>query len=181
MSKRYKDFKVTDTSLPEGLEALRRAVEVEKEEMGLYMEYARKTSDPTGKNIFISLARDEEGQIKILEEQIALLEKRLPWKRYEQRSSEIQDYMSHMMPVEKREKSTSGKDQLGMLRAALAREREAIDFFRTQARELGDENAKDMYRKLAAMDEAHYDMIQAQIDAIEGTGFWFGIPEFSLV
>jgi hypothetical protein len=37
-----------------------------------------------------------------------------------------------------------------------------------------------MYLRLAEMEEAHYELIQAEIDAIGNTGFWLGLREFSL-
>jgi hypothetical protein len=30
------------------------------------------------------------------------------------------------------------------------------------------------------MEAAHYALIQAEIDSIQQTGFWFGLPEFTL-
>lgn len=174
------EFKPVDETSCKGLDALRQALEAEKKGMRAYMEYARRTSDPTGKNMFIALAQDEEDHARILQEQAASLEKGLDWCGYTEKASEVKSLMPNLQPVEARKRSTSGMDQLDALRIALAQEKEAIDLYRQQSENLEDEKAKEMYLRLLAMEESHYDIIQAQIDYIEGTGFWFGIPEFNL-
>jgi len=30
------------------------------------------------------------------------------------------------------------------------------------------------------MEDAHYQIIEAEIDSIKGTGFWLGFPEFTM-
>jgi hypothetical protein len=37
-----------------------------------------------------------------------------------------------------------------------------------------------MYARLTEMEEAHYNLIQAELDHIKDVGFWFGIQEFTL-
>ncbi len=43
-----------------------------------------------------------------------------------------------------------------------------------------DAGARKTFRKLMEMEEAHYEIIQAELDSITKTGFWFQIPEFNL-
>jgi rubrerythrin len=164
----------------EGLDALKAALEAEKDGVKTYLELARKTGDPTGKNMFIALAQDEEDHARVLAEQIRRLEENLEWCEYRDHGSEIEKLRPNLEPVEARKKSTEGMNELDALRVALAQEKEAIDLYKRQAEELEDKRAREMYARLAEMEESHYDLIQAQVDHIEGTGYWFGIPEFSL-
>jgi len=180
MTEKESDFRPVEETSCEGLQALRQALDAEKEGMRAYMRLARKTSDTTGKNMFIALAQDEENHARVLQEQERQLENGLEWCGYEEKPSEILKLMPNLKPVEARKHSTSGMDQLDALRVALAQEQTAIELYRRQAETLSDGNAREMYRRLREMEESHYDLIQAQIDYIEGTGFWFGIPEFSL-
>ncbi len=168
-----------DTSC-EGLGALRKALEAEQEGRRLYLEYAEKTKDPTGRKMFAVLAADEEDHANIILQQIENLEKGLEWCAYSPEESELQKLRPSLKAVEARKRSTKGMNDLDALRVALAQEQAAIELYKQEAEALGDEQAKDMYRRLAAMEETHYDIIQAQIDYIEGTGYWFGIPEFNL-
>lgn len=180
MAGQEEDFEPVSESSCEGLEAVKNALEAEKEGMRAYLSLARMTEDPTGKNMFISLAQDEEDHARILEEQASLLEGGLGWCSYSARGSEVEKLRPNLKQVEARKRSTEGMNELDALRIALDQEKTAIELYKRQAETLADEKAREMYRKLAAMEEAHYDVLQAQIDHIEGTGFWFGIPEFSL-
>jgi len=37
-----------------------------------------------------------------------------------------------------------------------------------------------MYLRLAEMEDAHYKILEAEIDGIKGSGFWPGFPEFTM-
>ncbi len=180
MAEEEKAFKSVDETSCEGLGALKTALKAEQEGMRSYLEYARRTKDPTGKNMFIALAQDEEDHARIIQEQISRLEGGLGWCAYKERESELKKLLPGLKQVEARKRSTDGMNELDALRVALEQEKAAIELYTGQAETLKDEQAREMYRKLVAMEEPHYDFIQAQIDHIEGTGFWFGIPEFSL-
>lgn len=173
-------FKSPEDTTCEGLAALKDALRTEKEGIRSYLDMAGITSDPTGKNMFAALARDEEDHAQILQEQITRLEEGLDWCTYDQRESEIQKLIPNLQAVEARKRSTEGMNELDALRVALDQEKTAIELYNREAQNLKDEKAREMYRRLAAMEEAHYDILQAQIDYIEGTGYWFGVPEFSL-
>ena len=164
----------------EGLGALRKALDAEQEGKRFYLEYGEKTKDPNGKKMFAALAADEEDHANILAQQIENLEKGLAWCPYSPDQSELEKLRPNLKAVEARKRSTEGMNDLDALRVALAQEQAAIELYRQEAESLGDEQARAMYRRLAAMEESHYDIIQAQIDYIEGTGYWFGIPEFNL-
>ena len=174
------DFESVRDTTCEGLDALRTALKAEQEGVRTYLEYADKTGDPTGKKMFLILAEDEKDHAEILERQISRLERGQVWCDYEEHESLLLKLLPNLAPVEARKRSTDGANELDALRVALAQEQAAIELYRREAESLGDEKAQVMYRKLVAMEEAHYDIIQAQIDHVEGTGFWFGIPEFSL-
>jgi len=169
-----------DSTSCEGLSALRQALEAEHEGKRLYTEYGRKTKDPTGRKMFEALARDEEEHAAILSRQIEHLQKGLSWCSYVPEESELQKLRPNLKTLEARKRSTEGMGDLDALRVALAQEQAAIELYAREAEALEDKQARDMYRKLAVMEEAHYDIIQAQIDYIDGTGYWFGIPEFNL-
>ena len=51
---------------------------------------------------------------------------------------------------------------------------------REQASVVSDSKAKALFSRLAEWEDAHFDIIQAELDSIQGTGFWFGIPEFQM-
>jgi hypothetical protein len=45
--------------------------------------------------------------------------------------------------------------------------------------ELSDEG-QQMFAEFVKIEQGHLDLVQAEIDAVSGVGFWFDMPEFNL-
>jgi rubrerythrin len=162
------------------LKALKTAIEAEKKSLHNYLEFGLRTDDASGKNMFIRLATDEFEHMNILERQSRSIRESGDWLKLEIESSEVEMIIPRLDDKDVKVRGTSGQDQMSALRAALALEKRAHDFYLAQAKASGDRNAREMYQRLAEMEEAHYELIQTEIDNIEKTGFWFGLREFSL-
>jgi len=160
--------------------ALKTAIEGEKKSLKNYLEFGLKTDDASGKNMFLRLASDELEHLNILERQSQSLLKSGDWLKIEIEPSDVEMIVPRLGEKDVKIRGTSGQDQVTALHVALALEKRAHDFYANQGRHTGDRKARDMYLRLAEMEEAHYELIQAEIDAIGNTGFWLGLREFSL-
>ena len=67
--------------------------------------------------------------------------------------------------------------ELEMLKKALALEIEATKFFSQMVVELKDEEKK-LFARFVEIETGHEAIVQAEIDAITGLGFWFDHMEF---
>jgi|SRR3989304_7638454 len=74
----------------------------------------------------------------------------------------------------------SGISDIEALSTALREEQVAKEYYVKQASLMTDAAAKEMYLRLAEMEDAHYQIIEAEIDSIKGTGFWLGFPKFTM-
>ena len=153
---------------------------VEKAAMKKYMEYAKATKDVSGKNMFVTLALDEWDHMSILEKQLDHISGSNSWSRTEIPKSEIELLVPNLKKTKTRNNGNSGVSDLGALSTALREEREANEYYLKQAGLMTDAAAKKMYLRLAEMEDAHYQIIEAEIDAIKGNGFWLGVPEFTM-
>ncbi len=161
------------------IRSLEFAIEVEKAGLRNYLEFARNTGDITGKNMFITLARDELEHMVILENQLENLRDRKGWQRVNIKRSEVEKLVPALDSIQKR-KGASGLQQVDALEVALDQEKRSIEFYEEQMKNVGTEEARKMFEKLVEMEKAHYKLISSQLDYIKQTGFWFDIPEFSL-
>lgn len=162
------------------IKALEFALEAEKTGLSSYLNFAYQTKDPTGKNMFLRLAMDEFDHMRLLEQQARNLQSTECFLPVTIEPSEIEKLVPKLSAKDLRIRGEHGVSELGALKTALNLEDEAIKFYRAQTKTATDENAKMMYSRLAEMEQAHYDLLQAEIDAIEKTGFWFNFREFSL-
>lgn len=162
------------------IEGLRTAIQLEKEGLRAYLRFARQTKDETGKNMFIILASDEVDHMSILEKQLESHLEGGPWVKVETKDSDIQKILPRIREKAPKTEGKSGLHQVDALRMALDFEKRSMDFYTGQAGLTQDPVAKELFQKLARMEEAHYEIIQAELDSIGRTGFWFNVPEFSL-
>ena len=160
--------------------ALKTAIEIEDNGLLNFLKFARQTKDTTGKNMFIRLAMDEHEHRRIIEKQLTNLMEGKPLLKIEIPKSEIEQVAPTIREKQQRTRGESGLLEIDALNTALDLERKAAKFFRDHAKLVSDPEAKALFIRLAEWEDAHFDIIQAELDSIQGTGFWFGIPEFQM-
>jgi len=69
--------------------------------------------------------------------------------------------------------------ELELLKKALELERAASGFYRELVGTLGTEN-RAMFARFLEIESGHLAIVQAEIDAVTGTGTWFDFMEISL-
>ncbi|MBD3288967.1 rubrerythrin [candidate division KSB1 bacterium] len=164
----------------DSLKILKTAIEVEDNGLETFLKFARKTKDETGKNIFIQLALDEHNHRLILEKQLNKLMSGKKWEPVEIPKSAIEKLSPAVREKQKRTRGESGLAEVDALNVALDLERKTAKFFREQAENIGEPEAKNLFYRLAEWEDSHFDIIQAELDSINNTGFWFDIPEFRM-
>jgi rubrerythrin len=163
---------MTDTETPT---ALATAAEAEKQSLRTYLKLAWDTRDASGKQMFVRLATDEFEHMRLLE----------TWQADQRPPGAVEPSVIERLIPRLSDKSlqirgTQGQHQLAALNTALDLERSARAFYKEQGRKTQDGSARAMFARLAEMEAAHYDLIRAEIDSIQQTGFWFGLREFTL-
>ncbi|MEO0116699.1 MAG: ferritin family protein [candidate division WOR-3 bacterium] len=156
------------------------AIGEEKKALITYLRFAYQTKNPKGKDMFIRLAMDEFEHMEGLSAELISLESKDQWCSYEIPVSEVEDLVPRLSGKEMETEGEKGVDDLTALRVALKLEESAIKFYRGEKEKAEDEIARKFWQRLEEMEIAHYDLIQAEIDNITKTGFWFGIREFTV-
>ncbi|MBI9085653.1 MAG: ferritin family protein [Desulfobacterales bacterium] len=162
-------------------EALGTAIDYEIHIRDLYLEAVEAVNDPAGKRILEMLAADEDGHVAYLESQLKT------WKETGQMSveglvrslpssDEIREHVHGLRPEMVRE---SLGDDKQLLSRALALEVETSEFYRKMARTM-EGPAKDLFARFQEIEDGHIAAVQAELDYLSQTGFWFDFPEFDM-
>ena len=69
--------------------------------------------------------------------------------------------------------------EVQMLNKALAVEIETSNFYKAMVEQL-DNEPQNMFKRFLEIEDGHLALVQAEIDHITGTGFWFDFQEFNL-
>jgi len=162
-------------------QAIKTGLEYERQVRKVYSEAAKKFADPVARKIFAVLADEEDRHVAYLESRLdewqrqgfvtaAKLETAIPSK------SAIQSSVGRLQRRMAQQDYTA---ELEMLKKALKLEIEATSFFKRVVGELQAEERR-LFARFVEIEEGHEAIVQAEIDALTGLGFWFDYQEFKL-
>ena len=162
-------------------EAIKTAIAYETRIQKLYQEANRLVSDPIGKSVFQALADDEQNHVAYLQDRLehwqktgqlspGKLETTIPQREIISRGVEK---LSSRMAREDR------NDEKQMLSKALAVEIETSDFYEKMVAEMQAEG-RQMFARFLEIEAGHIAIVQAELDYISHTGYWFNFKEFDM-
>jgi rubrerythrin len=157
------------------IQALAKAIEWEREGLRTYLGYALATQDITGKNMFIILAGDEMQHAGILEEQMEKFARDGKWKRMTLEPSIFEKLKPSLEDIDNFDRGMDGVNQLYALEMAAGFESRSRDLYEMMAGDADDEEGRAIFEYLSRMEQAHYDIIEAQKNSISQTGLWIEI------
>jgi rubrerythrin len=165
-------------------EAITTAIEYETKVHKTYLEAMEKASDDAGRRVFKTLCEEERYHLKYLHERleewkktgkinVARLETSIPTQEA------IDEGVRQLQEKVSGDATGKYRNELEMLRKALAVEAETSGFYRQMAQQLDAEGQK-MFARFVEIEEGHQAIVQAEIDCVSGTGIWFDTKEFNL-
>ncbi|MFH1812215.1 MAG: ferritin family protein [Pseudomonadota bacterium] len=162
-------------------EAIKTAINYETKVRGVYQEAVDKATDDKGRKVFTVLRDEEQGHLDYLAERHA------EWKKSghvtaAKLGTVIPSKQKIAEGIKNAKKNVAAPDyavELDMLKKALALELETGNFYKKMVAQL-DAEGQAMFRRFVEIEDGHYAIVQAQMDAISGNGFWFDSMEFNL-
>jgi len=167
-----------DTSGPQ--RAIELALAAEKRSLETYLRLAWETPETAGKNMYLRLAMDEFEHMRLLERQHDRLCSDGTCVPVDIEPSLVERVVPRLERGEGGKNPGSDSGRSAALLDALEAENRARGFYREQAEDSPPGPARDMFARLAEMEQAHADLLQAELDNLAGTGMWLGIREFTL-
>lgn len=163
-------------------EAIKTAMQYESRVYKTYRDAMEEASDDVGRRVFGTLCDEEKEHLRYLG---ARLEE---WQRdgkitLEQLRTAIPDQDEIGEAVDRIRGKASGEPsrkydkELQLLRKALEVEIETSGFYQRMVREL-DAEGQEMFRRFVEIEEGHRAIVQAEIDCVSGSGYWFDTREF---
>ncbi len=163
-------------------EAIVVAIDFEKKVRDHYVRGAKEIPEPQGRKVFATLGREEQGHVDYLEHCLA------EWKK----TGKLPNVpLKSVLPkgvkwIEAEKKKLSGKGkreasktELDALKVALQHEKDADAFYHKLVAELPAQD-RPLFDKFLGIEDGHLALVQAQLDSVQGMGFWFDVAEFRL-
>jgi rubrerythrin len=164
-------------------EALRTSLEYEAKVKAVYDDAVKRAEDPKARKVFGVLAKEEQMHLDYLRERLDELRStgRLTAGGLEtvipSREAILEGVSRLKREVDVPAHPKGG--ELDLFRAALNVERETSSFYKRMVNELGPEG-REFFARFVEIEEGHVAIVQAEIDAASGMGYWFDVREFDL-
>jgi rubrerythrin len=161
--------------------AIITAIDYEMKVRDVYASAVANSKNETAKRLFKQLAKEEQGHIDYLESRLT------EWKRTGKlKTKTLETTIPTKGAIEDGVKKLEGKmkeaDKFGeaqMLTKALDVEIETSKFYEQMVDQLEAEPQR-MFKRFLEIEEGHLAIVQAELDSLNGTGFWFDFREFNL-
>jgi rubrerythrin len=162
-------------------QAIRTGIEFELVVRKVYSEAAKKFSEPTARRVFQVLADEEDRHVQYLESRLDEWQKtgKITAEKLETVVPSKRAIDAGVKKLQKRMQVQDFGAELELLKKALDLEIEATAFFRRMVAEL-DEKGQKLFARFVEIEAGHEAIVQAEIDALNGLGFWFDFTEFRL-
>jgi len=167
----------------EAVAIIHRGIYREKDAIRAYIKFAKAVKDPKAKNVLINLADDEVGHLTKLEKHLMSIIRNQPWllpKAEEIEAVAAVFSSGAYQDKEIREEDIGKVDEVEILKIAVEREIIANKYYLDLAERAESPEAKEMFLSLAKEEELHMKILQAEIDSIGQSGFWFDTQEFTM-
>jgi len=157
------------------LQALRQAISLEQDGYKFYTEAAERTADPRGREMFLSLADDEELHLRIVQDQYEALSGGEGWVSFSE-TMEVEpiDLDKPLFPPDEEVIDPEASDTDALL-FGLQIENESYELYRKAAAETADSAGKAMYQFLADQERTHFDVLMLNYEHLTSTGSWRGL------
>jgi rubrerythrin len=162
-------------------EAIKTSIEYETKVRDVYRDAVARAEHENGKKLFQVMAAEEQHHLDYLEAKLT------QWSEQGEVTPEgletalppAETIEAGIAVLEDKVGDGAGKIEIEFLEKALAVERETGNFYRRMVDELPGE-AKELFRRFLEIEDGHLALVQAQIDQVTGTGYWFDVGEFNL-
>jgi rubrerythrin len=158
-------------------QAMKTAIEMEKSGHQFFTTASKNVRHEVGRKLFSRLAAEEIDHMRTFEKIFNELSGGADWKDAV-KSIQPGKRVPYFDEARKELKAEDLSVELDYLKKALDLERNAMNFFERAIAEAETEEAKEIFKRIHAEEQAHYDLIQSEIDSINGSGFWFDVQEF---
>jgi len=154
-------------------EAIKTAIQMEKDGYSFYKKAALQTSSEMGKSFFESLASDEQLHLdvfqKLFEDKVGELE----WNNLVNSSKKYIDLPIFPKDLETLEGVNPDTDELDALRIGMDSEKEAIDYYNKIKEKVTSKDIKEIINEIIEQEKNHYIILEKEFDHLDKTGFWF--------
>jgi rubrerythrin len=161
------------SEISEVKEAIKTAIQMEKDGYSFYKKAASQTSSEMGKSFFESLAHDEQVHLDIFQKIFENKVGKKEWDTLVNSSKKYSDLPIFPKDLESTEGANPNLDELDALRIGMDSEKEAIDYYNKIKQTTTNTDVKNIIDEIIEQEKKHYLLLEQEFDHLDKTGYWF--------
>lgn len=153
-------------------EAIKTAIQMEKDGHSFYKKAAAQTTSEMGKSIFESLANDELVHLDVFQKMFEDKISKSEWNQLVNSSKKYADMPIFPKDLKAVEGTNPDTNELDALRMGMDSEKEAIDYY-TTLKENTSQDVQEIINKIIQQEKNHYSILEQEFNHLNKTGFWY--------
>ena len=154
-------------------EAIKTAIQMEKDGYSFYKKAAAQTNSDMGKTIFEGLAEDEQMHLDVFEKMFEETVGNSEWKDLVISSKKYTKIPVFPKDLKEIEGDNPNSNELDALRIAMDSEKEAIEYYSKIKENLNDSGVIKIIDEIIEQEKNHYSILEGEFNHINSTGYWF--------
>ena len=154
-------------------DAIKTAIQMEKDGYSFYKKAAVQTSNEMGKSIFESLASDELLHLDVFQKMFKDTVGKEEWNNLVDSSKKYANANIFPKDLKTIEGANPDTDELDALRIGMDSEKEAIDYYKKIMENTKDSDKKNIINEIIEQEKNHYLLLEKEFNHINSTGYWF--------
>lgn len=156
-------------------DALKTAIQMEKDGLSFYQKAAAQTSSDMGKTVFNSLAADELLHLEIFQKLFDEKIGKEEWNNLVNTSNKYIDIQIFPKDLKKIEGVNPDTNEIDALRIAMDSEQKAIEYYSRIREKNSDNETNKIIDEIINQEKNHYNILEGEFHHITDTGYWFDL------
>lgn len=161
------------TELDEKMDAIKKAIQMEKDGRKFYLNAATQTTSPMGVLVFQNLAADElmhlETFQKIFEKKVG----RKEWDELAKSSRKYADLTVFPKDLTSAKGAETNTNELDALNMAMDAEKGAIQFYGEILKGTKDPMVRDILKEIIQQEKSHLFILNEEFNYLSTSGYWY--------
>lgn len=165
------------------LDVIKNAISMEIEGKDFFEAAAQRMTHPRAKEMFMSLVKQEQRHVDILERELSRLSEGIGWASLKEMREGGTTYPKMSVFKDRairRLKIGPDAGELEVLSIGIEVEKKSMDYYRAAGNEAVDPKAREIFTWLVGEEGGHLTILTAEYENRRGSGFYYDNMEFSL-
>jgi rubrerythrin len=154
-------------------EAIKAAIQMEKDGYSFYKKASAQTSSEMGRSIFESLAKDELTHLEVFQKIFDDKLEKQQWDDLVNSSKKYETVQIFPKDLNESEGANPNVDELDALRIAMDSEKYAIDYYTKILHKTTNAEIKKIINVIIDQEKNHYFILEGEFSHLSSTGYWY--------